>query len=81
MILKAVEQCIDKGLDKIVVGRGEDYFINAMLTGRQDRIWLKVYKNNLRMRLLRDAEFKWAPALKRLKSRLKGKNIEGVQPN
>ncbi|QPJ62608.1 MAG: GNAT family N-acetyltransferase [Candidatus Nitronauta litoralis] len=81
IILKAVEHCIENGMDRIIVGRGEDYFINALLTGRQDRVWLKVYKNNFHIRLLHDAEFIWAPAIKKLKSRFQKSDVEGAGTN
>ncbi len=81
IILKAVEHCIANGMSKIVVGRGEDYFINALLTGRQDRVWLKVYRNNFRNRLLHDAEFKWAPAIKKLKNKFKKSDVGGEIAN
>lgn len=81
IIMKAIERSISEGVAEVFVGRGDDYFINALLTGRQDRVWLKVYKNNFHMRLLRKAEFSWAPALKKLKSKIKNRNIDRAQAN
>lgn len=81
IILKAVEHCIENGMNKIIVGRGEDYFINALLTGRQERVWLKVFRNNFHLRLLHDAEFKWAPAIKKFKRKLQKIDVEGAESN
>jgi len=73
--LKVIEWAFERGLARVVIGRGGQYFKNAYRTDTTTRSWHFIFRNSLLMRLLAIVELKVLPWLRAKKTALSKNGI------